>query len=145
MKYVLRKGFPGGRNATAAAQIVILLSDGRSQGNVLQAAAELKETGVVLFAVGLRYPRYGGFLPSENNGCNNNAKKLLFLSAVQSLKKSSVFPGGRSYTRWPVNRWRATSSSPNTFTMPSTGCTQHCPPSLSATPRLKVRGSSDGS
>lgn len=75
MKYVLRKGFPGGRNATAAAQIVILLSDGRSQGNVLQAAAELKETGVVLFAVGLRYPRYGGLLPSENDSCNNNAKK----------------------------------------------------------------------
>lgn len=85
MKYVLRKGFPGGRNATAAAQIVILLSDGRSQGNVLQAAAELKQTGVVLFAVGLRYPRYGGRFC-----CNNNAVKLLFLSAVQPLKKSFV-------------------------------------------------------
>lgn len=83
MKYVLRKGFPGGRNATAAAQIVILLSDGRSQGNVLQAATELKETGVVLFAVGLRYPRYGGLFC-----CNNSAIKFLFLSAVHSLKKS---------------------------------------------------------
>lgn len=94
MKYVLRKGFPGGRNATAAAQIVILLSDGRSQGNVLQAAAELKETGVVLFAVGLRYPRYGGLLPSENHSCNNNATKLLYLSAVQSLKKFCFQVGG---------------------------------------------------
>ncbi|KAG8008701.1 Tudor domain-containing protein 1 [Nibea albiflora] len=45
LKYILRKGFPGGRNSTAAARIVILLSDGRSQGNVVQAAAQLKETG----------------------------------------------------------------------------------------------------
>lgn len=57
LKYVLRKGFPGGRNSSSVAQIVILLSDGKSQGNVVQAAAQLKETGVVLFAVGLRYPR----------------------------------------------------------------------------------------
>ncbi|XP_037610031.1 von Willebrand factor A domain-containing protein 2 [Sebastes umbrosus] len=58
LKYVLRKGFPGGRNSSAAARIAILLSDGRSQGNVAQAAAQLKETGVVLFAVGIRYPRW---------------------------------------------------------------------------------------
>lgn len=63
LKYVLRKGFPGGRNVTAAARIVILLSDGRSQGNVAQAAAELKETGAVVFAVGLRYPTYDYLFP----------------------------------------------------------------------------------
>lgn len=58
LKYILRKGFPGGRNSSTVAQIVILLSDGKSQGNAVQAAAQLKQTGVVLFAVGLRYPRY---------------------------------------------------------------------------------------
>lgn len=58
LKYIVRKGFPGGRNSSTVAQIVILLSDGKSQGNAVQAAAQLKETGVVLFAVGLRYPRY---------------------------------------------------------------------------------------
>ncbi|KAM3859799.1 von Willebrand factor A domain-containing protein 2 [Diretmus argenteus] len=58
LKYVLRKGFLGGRNSSSVAQVAILLSDGRSQGNVAQAAAQLKETGVVLFAVGLRYPRW---------------------------------------------------------------------------------------
>ncbi|KAM3592799.1 uncharacterized protein V6R79_025391 [Siganus canaliculatus] len=58
LKYVLRKGFPGGRNSSVAAHIVILLSDGKSQGNVVHAAAQLKDTGVVLFAVGLRYPRW---------------------------------------------------------------------------------------
>lgn len=65
LKYVLRKGFPGGRNATAAARIVILLSDGRSQGSVVQAAAELKETGAVVFAVGLRYPTCAQLFPFE--------------------------------------------------------------------------------
>ncbi|KAM4624558.1 von Willebrand factor A domain-containing protein 2 [Polymixia lowei] len=58
LKYVLKKGFPGGRNSSGVARIAILLSDGRSQGNVAQAAAQLKQTGVVLFAVGLRYPRW---------------------------------------------------------------------------------------
>ncbi|XP_047183602.1 von Willebrand factor A domain-containing protein 2 isoform X1 [Scophthalmus maximus] len=58
LKYVLRKGFPGGRNSSTVARVAILLSDGRSQGNTAQAAAQLKETGVVLFAVGLRFPRW---------------------------------------------------------------------------------------
>lgn len=58
LKYILRKGFQGGRNSSYVARITILLTDGRSQGNVAQAAAQLKETGVVLFAVGLRYPRW---------------------------------------------------------------------------------------
>ncbi|XP_072229907.1 von Willebrand factor A domain-containing protein 2 [Leuresthes tenuis] len=58
LKYILRKGFPGGRNSSSVPQIVILLSDGRSQGNVVQAAAQLKEMGVVLFAIGLRYPKW---------------------------------------------------------------------------------------
>uniref|UniRef100_A0AAQ5YVS0 von Willebrand factor A domain containing 2 n=1 Tax=Amphiprion ocellaris TaxID=80972 RepID=A0AAQ5YVS0_AMPOC len=58
LKYILRKGFPGGRNSSSVARIAILLSDGRSQGNVAQAAAQLKEIGVVLFAVGLRFPKW---------------------------------------------------------------------------------------
>ncbi|XP_030611422.1 von Willebrand factor A domain-containing protein 2 isoform X2 [Archocentrus centrarchus] len=58
LKYILRKGFPGGRNASSVPRIAILLSDGRSQGNSVPAAAQLKDTGVVLFAVGLRYPKW---------------------------------------------------------------------------------------
>uniref|UniRef100_A0A674NG58 von Willebrand factor A domain containing 2 n=1 Tax=Takifugu rubripes TaxID=31033 RepID=A0A674NG58_TAKRU len=58
LKYVLRKGLPGGRNSSDVARVVIVLSDGKSQGNAMQAAAQLKEAGVVLFAVGLRYPRW---------------------------------------------------------------------------------------
>ncbi|XP_035263000.1 von Willebrand factor A domain-containing protein 2 isoform X2 [Anguilla anguilla] len=56
-KYVLRKGFPGGRNGTVP-RILILLSDGKSQGNVLALASEVKSTGIILFAVGIRYPRW---------------------------------------------------------------------------------------
>ncbi|KAL7372169.1 hypothetical protein ABVT39_011310 [Epinephelus coioides] len=58
LKYVLRKGFPGGRNSSTVARIAILLSDGKSQGNVVQVAAQLKETGVVVFAVGIRFPKW---------------------------------------------------------------------------------------
>ncbi|XP_041939553.1 von Willebrand factor A domain-containing protein 2 [Alosa sapidissima] len=57
LKYVLRKGFPSSGNSTVP-RILILLSDGRSQGAVQLAATELKQTGVTLFAVGLRYPRW---------------------------------------------------------------------------------------
>ena len=56
LKYVLRKGFPSSGNSTIP-RILILLSDGRSQGAVQLAATELKQTGVTLFAVGLRHPR----------------------------------------------------------------------------------------
>ncbi|TSK14749.1 Tudor domain-containing protein 1 [Bagarius yarrelli] len=56
-KYVIRKGFLDDRNSPVP-RIVILLSDGKSQGPVQQAASELKQSGVNLFAVGLRYPRW---------------------------------------------------------------------------------------
>ncbi|XP_062859813.1 von Willebrand factor A domain-containing protein 2 [Trichomycterus rosablanca] len=57
LKYVLKKGFLSGRNSPVP-RIVILLSDGKSQGAVQQAASELKQSGVTLFAVGLHYPRW---------------------------------------------------------------------------------------
>uniref|UniRef100_A0A673IR54 von Willebrand factor A domain-containing protein 2-like n=1 Tax=Sinocyclocheilus rhinocerous TaxID=307959 RepID=A0A673IR54_9TELE len=57
LKFVLRKGFSGGRNSTVP-RVVILLSDGKSQGALQLAASELKLSGVTLFAVGIRYPRW---------------------------------------------------------------------------------------
>ncbi|XP_061088350.1 von Willebrand factor A domain-containing protein 2 [Conger conger] len=57
LKYVLRKGFPDGRNSTVP-RILILLSDGKSQGNVEALASEVKSSGIILFAVGIRYPRW---------------------------------------------------------------------------------------
>ncbi|GAB5578798.1 von Willebrand factor A domain-containing protein 2 isoform X2 [Prionailurus iriomotensis] len=57
LKYLLRKGFPGGRNASVP-QILIVVTDGRSQGHVVPPAKQLKERGVTVFAVGVRFPRW---------------------------------------------------------------------------------------
>uniref|UniRef100_H3AXH3 von Willebrand factor A domain containing 2 n=1 Tax=Latimeria chalumnae TaxID=7897 RepID=H3AXH3_LATCH len=57
LKYVLRKGFPGGRNSSIP-QILIILSDGKSQGNVFQPAKRLKDSGITVFAVGVKFPRW---------------------------------------------------------------------------------------
>ncbi|KAM4702646.1 von Willebrand factor A domain-containing protein 2 [Rhinophrynus dorsalis] len=57
LKYILRKGFPGGRNSSVA-KVLIILSDGKSQGNVLAPAAEIKEQGVEVFTVGVKFPRW---------------------------------------------------------------------------------------
>ncbi|XP_008434914.1 von Willebrand factor A domain-containing protein 2 isoform X3 [Poecilia reticulata] len=70
LKYVLKKGFPGGRNSSSVPRVAILLSDGRSQGSVVQAAAQLKQTGVVLFAVGLRYPKYSKVYKTHQTVCH---------------------------------------------------------------------------
>lgn len=56
LKYLLRKGFPGGRNASVP-QILVVATDGRSQGQVVLPAEQLKERGVTIFAVGVRFPR----------------------------------------------------------------------------------------
>ncbi|XP_037661182.1 LOW QUALITY PROTEIN: von Willebrand factor A domain-containing protein 2 [Choloepus didactylus] len=57
LKYLLRKGFPGGRNASVP-QILILLTDGKSQGPIALPAKQLKERGVTVFSVGVRFPRW---------------------------------------------------------------------------------------
>lgn len=56
LKYLLRKGFPGGRNASVP-QVLIIVTDGRSQGHVSLPAKQLQDRGVVVFAVGVRFPR----------------------------------------------------------------------------------------
>lgn len=56
LKYLLRKGFPGGRNASVP-QILIIITDGKSQGHVALPAKQLKERGITVFAVGVRFPR----------------------------------------------------------------------------------------
>uniref|UniRef100_A0A2I3GU95 von Willebrand factor A domain-containing protein 2 n=1 Tax=Nomascus leucogenys TaxID=61853 RepID=A0A2I3GU95_NOMLE len=57
LKYLLHRGFPGGRNASVP-QILIIVTDGKSQGDVALPAKQLKERGVTVFAVGVRFPRW---------------------------------------------------------------------------------------
>lgn len=56
LKYLLRRGFPGGRNGSVP-QLLIIVTDGKSQGQVALLAKQLKEKGVTVFAVGVRFPR----------------------------------------------------------------------------------------
>uniref|UniRef100_A0A0D9QYB9 von Willebrand factor A domain-containing protein 2 n=1 Tax=Chlorocebus sabaeus TaxID=60711 RepID=A0A0D9QYB9_CHLSB len=57
LKYLLNRGFPGGRNASVP-QILVIVTDGKSQGHVALPAKQLKEKGVTVFAVGVRFPRW---------------------------------------------------------------------------------------
>ncbi|XP_036121813.1 von Willebrand factor A domain-containing protein 2 [Molossus molossus] len=57
LKYFLRQGLPGGRNASVP-QVLIIITDGRSQGHVALPAKQLQERGVTVFAVGVRFPRW---------------------------------------------------------------------------------------
>nr|KAF6459710.1 von Willebrand factor A domain containing 2 [Rousettus aegyptiacus] len=57
LKYLLHRGFPGGRNVSVP-QVLIIITDGRSQGDVVLPAKQLQERGVTVFAVGVRFPRW---------------------------------------------------------------------------------------
>ncbi|KFV16688.1 von Willebrand factor A domain-containing protein 2, partial [Pterocles gutturalis] len=57
LKYVLRKGFPGGRNSTVP-EVLIIISDGKSQGSSVMPAMQVKEKGTTVFAVGIKFPRW---------------------------------------------------------------------------------------
>ncbi|KAJ8336126.1 hypothetical protein SKAU_G00394690 [Synaphobranchus kaupii] len=56
IKYVLRKGFPGGRGDTA--KILVLLTDGKSQDSIKSPAIFAQRSGIRLFAVGIKHPKW---------------------------------------------------------------------------------------
>ncbi|XP_010115992.1 PREDICTED: von Willebrand factor A domain-containing protein 2, partial [Chlamydotis macqueenii] len=57
LKYILHKGFPGGRNASVP-EVLIVISDGRSQGSTTMPAMQVKERHITVFAVGIKFPRW---------------------------------------------------------------------------------------
>ncbi|XP_075573989.1 von Willebrand factor A domain-containing protein 2 isoform X1 [Pelecanus crispus] len=57
LKYILRKGFPGGRNSSVP-EVVIIISDGKSQGSTAMPAMQMRERHVTVFAVGIKFPRW---------------------------------------------------------------------------------------
>ncbi|NWS18764.1 VWA2 protein, partial [Pachyramphus minor] len=57
LKYILRKGFPGGRNSSVP-EVLIIISDGKSQGSTAVPAMQVKERHITVFAVGIKFPRW---------------------------------------------------------------------------------------
>ncbi|XP_010132453.1 PREDICTED: von Willebrand factor A domain-containing protein 2, partial [Buceros rhinoceros silvestris] len=57
LKYILRKGFLGGRNSSVP-EVLIIISDGKSQGSTAVPAMQVKERHITVFAVGIKFPRW---------------------------------------------------------------------------------------
>uniref|UniRef100_A0A8C4UJT5 von Willebrand factor A domain containing 2 n=1 Tax=Falco tinnunculus TaxID=100819 RepID=A0A8C4UJT5_FALTI len=57
LKYILHKGFPGGRNSSVPKVLIIIL-DGKSQGSTVMPAKQVKERHIMVFAVGIKLPRW---------------------------------------------------------------------------------------
>uniref|UniRef100_A0A8D0GKL4 von Willebrand factor A domain-containing protein 2 n=1 Tax=Sphenodon punctatus TaxID=8508 RepID=A0A8D0GKL4_SPHPU len=111
LKYILRKGFPGGRNSSVP-EILIILSDGKSQGNVAIPVQQLKERGITVFAVGVRFPRWEELhlLASEPIEQHvlfaeqaDDAANGLFTALTSSALCSAVAPGCKTESH-PCNR-----------------------------------------
>lgn len=60
LKYILRKGFLGGRNSSVP-EVLIIISDGKSHGSTAMPAMQVKERHITVFAVGIKFPRYEAF------------------------------------------------------------------------------------
>jgi len=56
LKYILRKGFPGSRNSSVP-EVLVIVSDGKSQGSTTMPAMRMKERHITVFAVGIKFPR----------------------------------------------------------------------------------------
>ncbi|XP_042314425.1 von Willebrand factor A domain-containing protein 2 [Sceloporus undulatus] len=101
LKYILRKGFRGGRNSLVP-KLLIILTDGKSQGNVAAPAKQLKERGIAVFAVGISFPRWEELhiLASEPTECyllfaedTDDASNGLYTTLTGSAICNAAFPG----------------------------------------------------
>eukprot|EP00079_Xenopus_tropicalis_P018228 XP_004919427.1 PREDICTED: von Willebrand factor A domain-containing protein 2 [Xenopus tropicalis] len=57
LKYIVWKGFPGARPPPVP-KILIIVSDGKSQGNIKLPAAQIKGEDIEVFTVGVKFPRW---------------------------------------------------------------------------------------
>ncbi|XP_015276987.1 PREDICTED: von Willebrand factor A domain-containing protein 2 [Gekko japonicus] len=103
LKFILHKGFCGGRNLSVP-QILIILTDGKSQGSVTIPAKQLKEKGIVVFAVGINFPRWEELhtLASEPTDWHvlfaedtEDAANGFYTTLTGSTICSAAFPGCR--------------------------------------------------
>ncbi|XP_061491907.1 von Willebrand factor A domain-containing protein 2 isoform X2 [Rhineura floridana] len=104
LKYILQKGFCGGRNSSVP-QILLILTDGRSQDNVAIPAKQLKERGIAVFAVGVSFPRWEELraLASEPTEWHmlfaedtDDASNGLYTTLTDAAVCSAAFPGCRA-------------------------------------------------
>ncbi|NWQ73433.1 VWA2 protein, partial [Columbina picui] len=100
LKYILRKGFPGGRNSSVP-EVMIIISDGKSQDSTAMPAMQVKERHVVVFAVGIKFPRWEELHtlasePTEQHvlfaGDTNDAANGLYSTLTGSVCSASA-PG----------------------------------------------------
>ncbi|KAM3834423.1 von Willebrand factor A domain-containing protein 2 [Vipera latastei] len=104
LKHILQQGFHGGRNSSVP-QILIILTDGRSQKNVSTLAQQIKERGIAVFAIGVNFPRweelyalasepveYYTLFAEDTDDASNGLYTMLTLSDICS----AAFPGCRA-------------------------------------------------
>ncbi|XP_040462762.1 von Willebrand factor A domain-containing protein 2 [Falco naumanni] len=100
LKYILHKGFPGGRNSSVP-KVLIIISDGKSQGSTVMPAKQVKERHITVFAVGIKLPRWKelhvlGSEPMEQHmlfaGDANDAANGLYSTLTGSVC-SATAPG----------------------------------------------------
>ncbi|XP_073412715.1 von Willebrand factor A domain-containing protein 2 [Dendrobates tinctorius] len=111
LKYILRKGFPGGRGSTVP-RVVVLLSDGKSQGQPTIPAQHLKERGVRVFAVGVKFPRWAELHSLASDPTNQNVFFAEHVddavnglcSALSNATLCSAVPAGCAVQSFPCER-----------------------------------------
>ncbi|NXN16664.1 VWA2 protein, partial [Indicator maculatus] len=100
LKYILHKGFPGGRNSSVP-QVLIIISDGKSQDSTAIPAVQVKERHIMVFAVGIKFPRWEELYvlasePTEQHvlfaGDANDAANGLY-STLPGSVCSTIAPG----------------------------------------------------
>ncbi|KAG8548826.1 hypothetical protein GDO81_023976 [Engystomops pustulosus] len=111
LKYIMRKGFPGGRDSSVP-KVLIILSDGKSQGQPTVPALRLRQQGVRVFAVGVKFPRWAEL----NSLASDPAAQHVFFaehvndavnglcSTLSNSSLCSAVPAGCSVQSFPCER-----------------------------------------
>ncbi|KAM9188444.1 LOW QUALITY PROTEIN: von Willebrand factor A domain-containing protein 2 [Mergus octosetaceus] len=102
---ILCKGFPGGRNSTVP-EILVIISDGKSNGSTATLAMQLKERGITVFAVGIKSQGLGSlhvlasepteqhmFSAEDADGATNGLYSALAGSICTATAPGSPGPG----------------------------------------------------
>ncbi|XP_042201325.1 von Willebrand factor A domain-containing protein 2-like [Callorhinchus milii] len=102
MKYVLRKGFHGARES--APKIIVILTDGKSQDNATLPLRLARNSGMTVFAVGIKHPSWEDLKSLASNPSElhvfyaenyDDAINGLFTTLTQSTVCSDIHPACR--------------------------------------------------